>query len=120
MFLVAMTVLAVFSLLLGVVNQVDQQSLSNQRNRDRVASELEACARSNNLRRQVISVGAATDSTVRQTLDIIFSTVLPGATPAVSALREHLDAPLAQIRAAIAAIRLVDCRAVTTGAQETP
>jgi hypothetical protein len=122
-FLLAMTVLAIGSLGLGVVNQVGQQSLETAREEDRIASDLSGCARGNVFRQQVIDLGRATDVMITAILDATFSTnegTSPERAAYVEQFRERLEEPVAVFRGVVDDIHLIDCQAVTPGAQEAP
>lgn len=123
--LVRITIGVVFAILsgiggvgLGIAGQVQNQDLQDQRNADRIASDLAGCARGNVFRQQVIDLGSAVRDFNAGQLDI----VLPHDTgsAAVDRLRDPLDRLLSKLTAAVAKVELVDCLAVTPGAKETP
>jgi hypothetical protein len=115
--LTAALVVGIVALVLSFQNAVDLNRQADQRNADRIASDLAACRRGNTFRQQVIDVGDASDAAIRQILDRIFATTT---SPEAAALRRQLDVPLAQLRTTIASIHLTDCRAAVPGARSTP
>ena len=109
-------VIGVVALVVSFMNALELGEQSDQRERDRIASDVTACERGNVLRQQVRDMGAATDDTFRTVLDTIFANVRPS--EASTELRRLLDVPLAEFHTAVQAIELTDCRAAVPGAKE--
>lgn len=111
------------ALVLSVENAVGVNRLADQRNADRIASDLAGCRRGNIFRQQVIDQGHAVDELITGVLDAAFTpspSTPPDRVAAIRAFRERLEAPLVAYRKTTNAIRTVDCRAVTPGAKEQP
>lgn len=108
-----MTVVALAAAAFAVFGVLAQDEA---RERDRVASDLGACSRGNTLRLQVVALGEADQDMVGSILDI----VLPiGVSPQIDEIRGELAPVLAEHRAAIDDIELIDCASVTPGNNPT-
>jgi hypothetical protein len=110
-------VVGIVSLILSVQNALDQREASNQRERDRIESDLASCQRGNVFRQQVIDLGSASDTTMTQILDTIFASTTR---PEAQELRRQLDVPLVDFRTTVRSIHLIDCQAAVPGAKEKP
>lgn len=122
-FLINLALLAgILALILSIQNAVDLGHQADQRNADRIAADLQGCARGNVFRQQVIDLAKAVDHLDTQILDTAYEPP-PGIPANVTALirarRARFDAPLAAFRKASGQIHLIDCKAVTPGATDT-
>jgi hypothetical protein len=112
-FLLAMTVLAIVSFGLGIVNQFGQQSIQTQRNSDRITADLKGCARGNVFRRQVIDIAKAGGQLDRDVLDVVFENVRDQ--DLVAVLNQKLEPTFGRYDEKVAAIKIVDCEKAIPG-----
>jgi ATP/maltotriose-dependent transcriptional regulator MalT len=108
-FLSFTVVLGLIALVLSVQNALEINQQADQRNAERIASDLQSCERGNGLRQQVIHGFTAVNESVNQIINI--------ADPS-DPVRAQLDEPLVTLRDAAAAIQIVDCKSAVPGAKE--
>lgn len=111
-------VIGIISLLLSVQNAFDQRDASNQREQDRISSDLQACERGNVVRSQIKAGFTAVDESVNGVLDTFLGNVPPERAAAVAALRAKLQAPLSKLDKASETIQIIDCQKAVPGAAD--
>lgn len=116
LFLLAMTLLAVGSLLLGIINQIGQQNIQSDRNQERIRSDLQSCERGNLFRAQAKEGFVAVDDAIQGVLDVFLGTPRPGTEAQIAALKARLEEPLSKLDKARNAIQITDCQAAVPGA----
>lgn len=107
------TLVLALVLVTGILWKVGQRE-NEDRERDRIETDLRTCERSNILREQVIGLSKANETMVRTILDTSFGT---DPTPERQALRERLNGPIAVYSEIIDGIKMTDCTKVTLGAK---
>ena len=118
--LVACIAVGLGALGLSVQNAVEIDQEADRRNAERINADHEACERGNTFRQHVIDIGAATDGMITGILDTVFFSSNPERAEAAAELRRALDAPIADFRATVSKIHLIDCAQAVPGAEEAP
>lgn len=119
-FLTTCALVGLVALLLSVNNALALGRESDQREAERVASDVKSCERGNVFRQSVLTIGAAQEALVDGILDRIFTTSAAQRTPEQQANVEALRASLAPLftdyEKALATITLTDCKQAVPGA----
>lgn len=112
-------VVGIVALVLSVQNALELGEQSDQRNADRIASDLRACERGNDLRRQIVVIGEANVALTDGILDTIFGPNpdrSPESQAAIDALRASLDPLFDRYGEALDKVDLTDCATQVPGA----
>ena len=116
---VLLTVVAFAALFLSTYSVVQYTRQQAQRERERVASDVQGCERGNDLRRTIVQIGNADAAMVQGILDVFFAPnerSTPERDALIAQLRASLEPLFAEHQAALDQVKTVDCQALVPGA----
>lgn len=111
---IAAVVFGIAATVLGVANAVAIGNEADEREEDRIGADLAGCTRGNELRSDVIAVAQAGENLTREAAAAILDELGADPDELERALRAMAPA-MAEHRAVVDDIELVDCQAVTPG-----